>query len=249
MLTISFAPAARLLGGGRARAPRCPRRPSPRCGARRPRSPRPPSRPEVALLVEHAVVGQMHLAVDRAHARRRARPRRCRRRSRALGEADDRDQPLAPAAPARRAPRARPRGSAPQQQILGRIAGERELGEQHELARPRRARRASPRGCAGRCRRCRRPSRSSGRAPGALSLGGRAAASGGPARAALAPESSAGTDAAPSAHGRPGRAARFAGVRLAPRTGAAFGGFRGGREPADRALQLQRDQSRSGSAS
>ena len=95
---------------------------------------------EVAQLVEDAVVGQVQLAVDRLH--------------RAVGEhgggvvdvvgplgvADDRDDPLdAGGDPLQRGARVGEEVLL-EQQVLGRVAGERQLGEDDEL-RARRARR------------------------------------------------------------------------------------------------------------
>ena len=70
---------------------------------------------EVALLVEDAVVRQPHLAVDRlAPRRRRSTATALKTSCDALGEADDRDDPLGVAlGDARAAPRARRAGSAP----------------------------------------------------------------------------------------------------------------------------------------
>ena len=52
------------------------------------------ARLEVALLVEHAVVGQVHLAVDRVHLARREHRGGVEDVLGALGEADDRDDPV-----------------------------------------------------------------------------------------------------------------------------------------------------------
>ena len=103
----------------------------------------------------------------------------------ALGEADDRDDPVAPRA-ASSLQRARRVGEEvlAQQQVLGRVAGERELGEQHELG----AGRARPRDARARSRsalpamsptvafiwqRARRTSARAGAAPGASAPVGR----------------------------------------------------------------------------
>ena len=120
---------------------------------------------EVALLVEHAVVGQEHLAVDRLDAcRRRARRRRCRRRRRAPGNPTSATSPSV----ARRCDRAPPCASVRKCSLSSRssggIAGHGQLGEQHQLGAGRGAA-CEPvgRSCA-RCRRCPRRSGSSGRA-------------------------------------------------------------------------------------
>ena len=111
---------------------------------------------EVALLVEDAVVRQVHLAVDR-----RDLPVGEHRRGVVdvvgpLGEADEGDD--APAR-SRRAPRSAARRRAEevglQQQVLGRVAGERELGEHHELRALVACAADEVRDHARRCRRCR----------------------------------------------------------------------------------------------
>ena len=88
---------------------------------------------EVALLVEHAVVRQHRLAVDRVHGAVGEHGERVVDVLGALGEADQRDDPLG---------RGRDVGERLlgglqevllEQQVLGRVAGERELGEQHQL--------------------------------------------------------------------------------------------------------------------
>ena len=119
------------------------------------------ARLEVAALVEDPVVGQIALAVDRPHlaagengervvgrgrgrvdqgvevarARRRAAPR-------APGSRPGRRSPSTSAATASSASRDRVQEVPAQHEVLGRVAGEAELGEQHELraARPGRCR-------------------------------------------------------------------------------------------------------------
>ena len=129
----------RLLAGGRARLPHVLAHRQPDAlgadvddGAAR-------ARLEVALLVEHAVVGQVDLAVDRVNGAVGEHRGGVEHVLGALGEADHRDDP------------ARVRGELLErvarvgeevlleQQVLGRVARDGELGEQHELA-PRLAR-------------------------------------------------------------------------------------------------------------
>ncbi len=91
-------------------------------------------RREVALLVEHRVVGQQVLAVHAQHASVRAQRRRVREVALRLGESDDGGETtgagrellerLAAPGDERRA----------QQQVFGRVAGERQLGEGDEVA-------------------------------------------------------------------------------------------------------------------
>ena len=125
------------------------------------------ARLEVALLVEHAVVGQVDLAVDRVHRAVGEHGGRVVDVLGALREADDRDDAVRVGGELAQRRADVGEEVLAQQQVLGRIAGERELGEQHQirarLLRPRRARRESAR----RCRRCRRPWRSSDRGRGA----------------------------------------------------------------------------------
>ena len=94
------------------------------------------ARLEVALLVEDAVVGQEHLAVDRLYAAAGEHGAGVVDVVGELWEADQRHDPVG-------------RGGDPlerrarvgeevllEQQVLGRIAGHRELGEQDQLRRP-----------------------------------------------------------------------------------------------------------------
>ena len=91
------------------------------------------ARLEVALLVEHAVVGQVDLAVDRVDRPVGEDGGGVVDVLGALGEADDGDEPV------RLAGQLAQRGGGVgeevllEQQVLGRVAGEGELGEQHQL--------------------------------------------------------------------------------------------------------------------
>ena len=67
---------------------------------------------EVAVLVEHAVVGQEHLAVDALHLPVGQHGQRVVDVLRVLGEADQRDHPVARRGRPPRAPGVRPPGSA-----------------------------------------------------------------------------------------------------------------------------------------
>ena len=117
---------------------------------------------EVALLVEDAVVGQVDLAVDRLHGAVGEHRERVVDVVLALGEADERDDPLASRRRRGRAPRARRAGSAPS--AAGPPAGSRSAPARGTARAGRRRARAgrSRRGSRARCRRCRRRPRSSG---------------------------------------------------------------------------------------
>ena len=110
------------------------------------------ARLEVALLVEHAVVGQVApCGRSRGSRRRRARRRSCRRPRRAR-ESRRRRSCRASRLPARQRRGGVAEEVLAQQQILGRIAGERQLGKQHQLGAGRQRRvaaRANALGVAG----------------------------------------------------------------------------------------------------
>ena len=118
------------------------------------------ARLEVALLVEHAVVRQEHLAVDRLHRARRPAPRtRCRRRRRAPGSRRARRRRAPSRAIRSSAARASREEVLLEQQVLGRVAGHAPARGTAPAARRRRSARAMPRDdLAPRCRRCRRRS-------------------------------------------------------------------------------------------
>ena len=89
---------------------------------------------EVAQLVEDAVVGQVDLAVARLHLAVGEDRRGVVDVLGALGVADDRDDAASPAAASRSQRRARVGEEVLlEQEVLGRIAGQRELGEADEL--------------------------------------------------------------------------------------------------------------------
>ena len=114
-------------------------------------------RREVALLVEHRVVGEQVLVVHAEHPAVRAHRGRVEEVAPRFGEADDRGRtPGTRRDLLERLTRLRHERRA-QQQVFGRVAGDGELGEGDEIAArpPRRGR--THRGCAPRCRRGRRP--------------------------------------------------------------------------------------------
>ena len=122
------------------------------------------ARGEVAVLVEDAVVRQEALAVDRADLAAREDVTGVVEIGVEVGRADERDDPVRRGGELLdRAPRG-PDERRPQQQILGRVAGDRELGEEHEIGAGA-ARLAEPaRGSRRDCRRDRRRRCSSVRA-------------------------------------------------------------------------------------
>ena len=88
---------------------------------------------EVALLVEHTVVGQVHLAIDGVDGAVGKHRGGVVHVLGALGKADDRDRPARVRCQLlERCARAREEVLA-QEQILGRVAGERQLGEQDQI--------------------------------------------------------------------------------------------------------------------
>ncbi len=141
-----------LLGGGRAGLPDVLAHRQPEAvlaeGEHGPRR----SGPEVAVLVEHPVVGEMDLAVDRVNGSVGEHGRGVVDMLGPLGEPDDRDDAVRLGGQlAQRRARIGEEVLA-QQQILGRIAGERELGEQHQISFGVACRVACRRACARRCR-------------------------------------------------------------------------------------------------
>ncbi len=133
MLTTSSAPPAACVGDRAGRAPGvlADRHADPHAADRRTAGRRSVPGREVALLVEHRVVGQDALAVDAEHLARRRRPRR---RCRGRGRASTKPTTAAHAPGARPRPCRAPRrlsATKPglQQQVLGRVAGDRQLGE------------------------------------------------------------------------------------------------------------------------
>ena len=126
-------PGARLERGGRARLPDVLADRQPDLAAAELDQCRATAALEVALLVEDAVVGQVQLAVDRLHGAAGDHRERVVDVVLALGEADERDDPLG-----RRRDAVQRRARVAQevlleQQVLWRVAGQRKLGEEHEL--------------------------------------------------------------------------------------------------------------------
>ena len=169
MLRISVAPASASSLAGGPGSQMSSQTVSPTRAAPRPDVDHRTARPglEVALLVEDAVVGQVDLAVDRVHGAVGEHGGGVVRLLGALGEADDGDDPARLASELPQRARGVREEVLLEQQVLGRVAGQRELGKQHELG-ARLARRADARANrARRCRRCRRRWRSSDRGRGA----------------------------------------------------------------------------------
>ena len=110
------------------------------------------SRPwrEVARLVEDAVVRQEALAVDGLHLAARAHGARVEQVAVEVRVADERGDPARLEREPLQGVRRRPDEAGPQQQVLGRVAGHRELGEEDAARRPgsspRRSARPSSRG-------------------------------------------------------------------------------------------------------
>ena len=195
MLTISLRAGERLVDQRAARAPRCPRRSSGRRGRRRPRSARRRPGPPGSSAARRRRRSWAGGPCGRRPARRRrpGPPRRCRRRRRARGSRRPRRCPCVAAA-SRSTRRARVGEEVLlEQQVLGRVAGERELGEEHELGAAGAGARELLDDRGARCRRCRRRSGSAG-----------------PARSACGPQYAECRRAQPAA----GAALRARGLRL-----------------------------------
>ena len=133
MLTINRAPVSGLFGSWDARPPQVLAHRQPNLLSTDLDHRARVSRREVALLVEDAVVGEVHLAVDRKHSPTAEHRRRVIDLPRLLREPDDGDDPLDISRKLAQRVRRVLQKVLAQQQILGRVAGERELGEQHEL--------------------------------------------------------------------------------------------------------------------
>ena len=136
MFTITSAPAAAWVTTGPVGAPRvlAHREPDLETGDREQRTVD-GRRHEVALLVEHRVVRQQVLAVDAPHLALRAQRRACWpvRRRRGLRVPDHRGGGAGTGRDlGQRLGRVGHEGG-PEQQVLGRVAGDRELGERHEV--------------------------------------------------------------------------------------------------------------------